>query len=147
MSHKSTMHGGGESYSGVVPAKQPNKSGKPQAEVVEERPLAKENTEQSNQCRTQSRESGPNGLERVREVARKDREVRFTALLHHVTVDLLRDSYSRLKKKAAPGVDGVTWRKYGEGLEARLSDCTGESIGGRFMRSCGNGCTRISGEP
>ena len=52
MSGKSLMHGGGESYSGVVPAKQPNKSGKPQAEAVEERPLVKENTEQSNQCRT-----------------------------------------------------------------------------------------------
>ena len=104
-----TMHGGGESYSGVVPAKQPNKGGKPLAEVAEERPLVKENTEQSNQRRTQSRESGPNGLERVREVAKKDRKVRFTALLHHVTVDLLRDSYQGLKKKAAPGVDGVTW--------------------------------------
>jgi hypothetical protein len=64
MSDKSLMHDGGESYSGVVPAKQPNKDGRPSAEVVEERPLAKENTEQSNQCRTQSRESGTNGLER-----------------------------------------------------------------------------------
>jgi hypothetical protein len=132
MSHKSTMHGGGESYSGVVPAKQPNNSGKPQAEAVEERPLAKENTEQSNQCRTRSRESGPNGLERVREVAKKDKEVRFTALLHHVTVDLLRDSYSGLKKKAAPGVDGVTWRKYGEGMEARLSDLHGRIHRGAY---------------
>ena len=52
MSDKSTMHGGGESYSGVVPAKQPNKSGRPQAEDVEGRPLAKENAEQSNQRRT-----------------------------------------------------------------------------------------------
>src|SRR5258706_16448624 len=81
MSDKSPMHGGssiqrGESYSGVVPTKQPNKSGKPQAEDVEERPLAKENTEQSNPCRTQSRECGSNGLERVREVAKKDKEVR-----------------------------------------------------------------------
>ena len=63
MSDKSTMHGGGESYSGVVPAKQPNKSGRAQAEAVEERPLAKENTERSNPRRTQSRESGPSGLE------------------------------------------------------------------------------------
>src|SRR3954451_5637503 len=96
----------GESYSGVVPAKQPNKGGRPSAEAVEERPLAKENTEQSNQCRTQRRESGPSGLGRVREVAKKDKKVRFTALLHHVTIDLLRDSYKSLKKKAAPGVDG-----------------------------------------
>src|SRR5713226_1300928 len=132
MSDKSTMHGGGESYSGVVPTKQPNKGGKPQAEVVEERPLAKENTEQSNPCRTQSRESGSNGLERVREVAKKDKEVRFTALLHHGTVDLLRDSYSRLKKKAAPGVDGVTWREYGEGLEGRISDLHGRIHRGAY---------------
>ena len=65
-----------------TPTKQPNKSGRPQAEVVEGRPLVKENTEQSNQCRTQSRESGSSGLERVREVAKKDGKVRFTALLH-----------------------------------------------------------------
>jgi len=137
MSDKPTMHGGGESYSGVVPAKQPNKGGRPSAEdpegAPEERPLAKENTEQSNQCRTQSRESGPNGLGRVREVAKKDGEVRFTALLHHVTVDLLRDSYHSLKKKAAPGVDGVTWREYGEGLEARISDLHGRIQRGAYQ--------------
>ena len=124
---------GGESYSGVVPAKQPNKSGKPRAEVVEERPLAKENTEQSNPYRTQSRESGANGLGRVREVAKKDGEVRFTALLPHVTVDLLRDSYQSLKKKAAPGVDGVTWREYGEGLETRISDLPGRIHRGAYQ--------------
>jgi len=133
MSHKTIMHGGGESYGGIVPAKQPNKSGKPRAEVVEERPPAKENTERSNQCRTQSRESGSNGLERVREVARKDKEVRFTALLHHVTVDLLRDSYRSLKKKAAPGVDGVTWHEYGEGLEARIGDLKGRIHRGAYQ--------------
>jgi len=99
---------------------------------VEERPLVKENTEQSNQCRTQRRESGSNELERVREVAKKDKEVRFTALLHHVTVDLLRDSYHSLKKKAAPGVDGVTWREYGEGLEARISDLHGRIHQGTY---------------
>ena len=75
MSHKTHMHGGGESYSGVVPAKQPNKSGRPPAEVVEGRPLTKENTEQPNPYRTQSRESGPSGLDRVREAAKKRREV------------------------------------------------------------------------
>ena len=134
MSGKSLMHGSGESYSGVVPTKQPNKGGRPLAEVVEERPLVKENTEQSNQCRTQSRESGSSGLERVREVAKKDGKVRFTALFHHVTVDLLRESYNSLKKKAAPGVDGVTWRKYGEGsLEARLSDLHGRIHQGAYQ--------------
>ena len=91
MSDKSTMHGGGESYSGVVPAKQPNKGGKPQEEAVEGRPLVKENTEQSDQCRTQSRESGPNGLGRVREVAKKDRKLKFTVTGHALSP---RDSHA-----------------------------------------------------
>ena len=69
----------------------------------------------------------------MREVAKKDGEVRFTALLHHVTVDLLRDSYHSLKKKAAPGVDGVTWREYGEGLEARISDLHGRIQRGAYQ--------------
>ena len=132
MSDKSLMHGGGESYSGVVPTKQPNKGGRPTAEVVEERPLAKENTEQSNQCRTQSRESGPTGLARVREAAKKDSKQKFTALLHHVSVDLLRDSYYSLKKKAAPGVDGMTWEAYGKDLEARLADLHGRIHRGAY---------------
>jgi len=73
MSGKSFVNGGGESYSGVVPTKQPNKSEKSPAEVVEERPLAKENTQEPNSCRTPSRESEPNGLARVREAAKSQR--------------------------------------------------------------------------
>ena len=72
MSDKALMHGGGESYSGVVPTKQPNKSGRPQAEVAEGRPLTKENTRQPKPYRTPSRESGPSWLERVREAAKQD---------------------------------------------------------------------------
>src|ERR1035441_4213349 len=132
MSYKAHMHGGGESYSGVVPAKQPNKSGRPPAEVVEERPLTKENMDQLNLYRIQSRESGPNGLDRVREAARRDGKLRFTALLHHVTVDLLRDSYHSLKKRAAPGVDGATWEEYGQGLGARLGGRQGRIHRGAY---------------
>jgi RNA-directed DNA polymerase len=132
MSHKSHMNGGQESYSGIVPAKQPNKSGRPPAEVVEGRTLTKENMDQQNPCRTQSRESGSSKLDRVRETARRDRKLRFTALLHHVTVDLLRDSYHSLKKRAAPGVDGVTWEEYGQTLEARLSDLHGRIHRGAY---------------
>src|ERR1700675_2917364 len=62
------------------------------------------------------------GLERVRTAARLDKKVRFTALLHHVDVDLLRAAYALLKRDAAAGVDGVTWHDYGEGLEERLKD-------------------------
>ena len=85
-----------------------------------------------NLYRTQSRASGTNGLERVREVAKKDGKVKFTALLHHVSIDLLRESYHSLKKQAAPGVDGVTWQEYGEGLEARLSDLHGRIHRGAY---------------
>ncbi len=100
---------------------------------MEGRPLTEENTGQSNQRRTPSRESGPSGLERVRKAAKKKGgKVRFTALLHHVSVDQLRDSYHSLKKKAAPGVDGVTWQEYGEGLEARLSGLHGRIHSGAY---------------
>ena len=132
MSHKSSMHGGGESYSGIVPTKQPNKSGKPPAEVVEGRLLTKENTSEPNSHRTPSRESGPSGLERVREAAKQERKLKFTALLHHVSIDLLRESYNSLKRKAAPGVDGMTWQEYGKDLEARLSDLHGRIHRGAY---------------
>jgi RNA-directed DNA polymerase len=132
MSDNPHVYGDGESYSGVVPAKHPNKGGQLPAEGVEERPLTKENMEQPNLCRTPSRESGPSGLGRVRRAAKGDRKLRFTALLHHVTVDLLRSSYYSLKKRAAPGVDGVTWQEYGRDLEAQLSDLHGRIHGGAY---------------
>ncbi len=132
MNQKPSKHGRGESYSGVVPTKPPNAGCDRPVEVGEGRPLAKENTTGPNPQRTPSRESGPNGLERVREAARKNKELKFTALLHHVSIDLLRESYQNLKKKAAPGVDGVTWQAYGEGLEARLSDLHGRIHRGAY---------------
>jgi RNA-directed DNA polymerase len=116
------MHDTGKSDSSIVPAKPPNKTGKPVAEVVEGRGLAKDNAEQQNAPRTQCRTSAPNALERVRQAAKKNRKCRFTNLLHHVTVDLLRQAFGALRKKAAPGVDGVTWAQYGENLEANLQD-------------------------
>ena len=132
MSDKSHAHGSGESYSGIVPTKQPNKSGGPPAKVAEGRPLTKENAEQSNPCWTPSQVSGPNGLDRVREAARKDGKLRFTALLHHITIDLLRDSYYSLKKEAAPGVDGVRWGDYGQDLEERLKNLHGRVHRGAY---------------
>ena len=127
------MYSDGESYSGVVPAKHPNKGGSLPEEDVEGRLLTKENMEQSNLCRTPSRESGQSGLDRVRRVAKGDGTLRFTALLHHVTVDLLRSSYHNLKKRAAPGVDGVTWQEYGQDLEAQLSDLHGRIHRGAYQ--------------
>jgi RNA-directed DNA polymerase len=132
MSYKAQMNGNGESYSGVVPTKQPNESqGGPQ-EVVEGRPLTKENMGKPNSCRTPSRGNEPNGLDRVRQAAKKDGKLRFTALLHHVNVDLLRSSYHSLKKRAAAGVDGMTWAEYGEDLEVRLTDLHGRIHRGAY---------------
>jgi group II intron reverse transcriptase/maturase len=132
MSGKFLMHGSGESYCGVVPIKQPNKSERSPAEVVEGRPWTKKNTQEPNPSRTPSRVNGSSGLERVREAAKKDGKLKFTALLHHVSIDLLRDSYSSLKKQAAPGVDGVTWEEYGGDLEGRLADLHGRIHRGAY---------------
>jgi RNA-directed DNA polymerase len=111
-----------ESDSGVVPMNQPNKSGQPLAEVGEGRPGIKENIAQSNTQPTQSGASVSQGLSGVRQRARERKQEKFTALLHHLTVDLLRESYFALQRKAAPGVDGETWQQYRAGLEGRLTD-------------------------
>src|SRR5262249_58224625 len=100
------MHAGGESDGCVVPSKCPNNGGKPLAEGIEGRQPTKENIEQATVPRTQSRISELSDLFGVRKAARKDKRTRFTALLHHVRVSLLRDSYYALKREAAPGVDG-----------------------------------------
>jgi RNA-directed DNA polymerase len=122
MSYKTHANGGRKSYSGKVPMKRSNESKGGPKEIVEGRPLTQENAEELNPCRTQSRESGPSGLDRVRKAAKRDGKMQFTALLHHVNVDLLRSSYYSLNRHAAEGVDGVTWQEYGDGLEDRLID-------------------------
>jgi RNA-directed DNA polymerase len=122
MSLESSMHVGGESDGCIVPAKCPNKGGQPQAEGTEGRQPTKENIGQATAPRTQSRISELSDLQGVRKAARKDKRTRFTALLHHVTVDLLRDSFYALKREAAPGVDGMTWKEYGTDLGERLID-------------------------
>lgn len=117
------MNGQGKSDRPVVPMKSPNNAGEPVAEEMEGRGLAKGNPRQQNAPRTPSRAGAPSALERVRQVAKKERKTRFTALLHHVyDPDTLRAAYFRLKKDAAPGVDGETWRHYGETLEDHLPD-------------------------
>lgn len=102
----------------IVPRKSPNE--RKSEEEMEGRGLAKGNANQRTTCRTQGRASVHRGLERVREVARKDREVRFNALLHHVTPELLTACYNRMNRKAAVGVDGVTWAEYGQDLQSNL---------------------------
>jgi hypothetical protein len=92
------------------------------AESAEGRPLIKENVRQPNTYPTQSGKGVSQGLAGVRKAARENKEMKFTALLHHLTVDLLRGSFYSLKRKAAPGVDGVTWQEYETGIEERLID-------------------------
>jgi len=112
----------GKSDNPVVPAKPPNKAGGPVAEVVEERGLAKGNTDRPTRPGRRAGPDVPHGLDRVREVAARDSGARFTALLHHVTVDRLQKAYRAIRPQAAPGVDGVTWTAYGQDLEANLAD-------------------------
>ncbi len=116
------MHDEEKSDPAIVAQKSANKAEQSAAEPVERRAGAEENARRDGMLRTPSRDSMSNGLDRVRTAARLDKKVRFTALLHHVTVDLLRNAYSWLKRDAASGVDGVTWHAYGEGLEQRLKD-------------------------
>src|ERR1700723_121423 len=116
-------NGPGKSDSPEVPEKSPNNAGQPAAEGMEGRGLAKGNLPQQNASRTPSRTDAPRALGRVRQAAGKDKKLRFTALLHHIyNLDTLRMAYFRLKKEAAPGVDGETWRHYGEQLEGNLQD-------------------------
>src|SRR6266550_9577859 len=106
----------------VVPMNQPNKEGQPSAAVGEGRAQTVENIVPSSMPPTQSGNRMSQGLNGVRQAAKGRKQERFTALLHHVTTDLLRDSFFALKRKAAPGVDGVTWQEYETGLEDRLVD-------------------------
>jgi RNA-directed DNA polymerase len=106
----------------TVAVKPTNNSGRSEAESVERREGAEGNTIEDRTYRTQSRSGVYSGLERVRERAKAERKERFTALLHHVDVDLLRMAFSWLKRDAAPGVDGLTWRQYEQNLEVRLVD-------------------------
>src|SRR5437667_4165435 len=123
-------NGPGKSDRPVVPEKSPNKAGQPVAEEMKGSGLAKGNLPQQNASRTPSRTDASNALERVRQAAGKDKKLRFTALLHHIyNQETLRMAYFSMKKEAAPGVDGETWRHYGEELERNLqrSGC-GEGV-------------------
>jgi len=90
------------------------------AELVERRQQAEGNAGGSNTRRTQGRESVSQGLDRVRERAKAQASEKFTALLHHINVDRLRDAYCALKRDAVPGIDGMTWEQYGERLEVNI---------------------------
>ncbi len=126
------MHGREKSDSPIVAGKPANKVEAATAEPVERRGEAEGNTGQQSTHRTQGRARVSQALDRVRQAARQKKAEKFTALLHHVTVDLLREAYHGLKQEAAPGIDGVTWRAYGEDLEEKLEDLHERVQRGRY---------------
>jgi RNA-directed DNA polymerase len=111
---------------------QPNISGQTLAEFVEKSPSAKGNLVQATVTSTQRLESASSGLDRVREAAKRDKDLQFTNLLHHIDIERLYDAYLVLNRKASVGVDGVTWREYGEGLSKRLSVLHDQIHSGRY---------------
>jgi len=122
MHDKTNVYGAGESDGGVVPTNDPNNDGQqPSAEDREGRPSIKENTEHPPSSRTQRRTGESSGLSGVRGAAEREKRMQFTALLHHVTVSGLRASFDALKREAAPGIDGVTWREYAGASETDLT--------------------------
>ena len=116
------MHDREKSDSAIVAGKPTNKAVATAAESVEPRAGAKGNASQQSTHRTQGRERVSQALERVRQAARQRKKERFTALLHHISIDCLRMAFFALKRDAAPGVDGLTWRTYEADLDRNLTD-------------------------
>jgi RNA-directed DNA polymerase len=129
------MHDRGKSDRLVLPAKPPNKPAHAGAEAVEGRSLPEGNAARQPRPGRSAGLGVSRELDRVRQVARKDEEVRFTALLHHVTVERLREAYRAIRPGAAPGIDGVTWRQYGEDLERNLEDLHARVHSGAYRAS------------
>ena len=126
------MNERGKSDGPVVPANPPNKAAVAAAEAGEERGSAKGNTASKTRPGHSAGPGASSALDRVREVARRDKEARFTALLHHVDLARLRTAYWAIRPQAAPGVDGVTWAAYGQDLEANLQDLHERVHAGRY---------------
>jgi RNA-directed DNA polymerase len=119
---KPVTHGRGKSDAAIVAVKPTNKAEQSAAELVEPRAAAKGNADQRSTGRMQSRGTVEQGLARIRQAARERKEERFTALLHHVSVEHLGDAFYELKQNAAPGVDRLTWKAYEADLERNLED-------------------------
>jgi RNA-directed DNA polymerase len=126
------MHGHEKSHSAIVATKLPNKAGQPAAEAVEPRAGTKGNTSQQSTHRAQIRESVSQALERVRNAAMQRKKEKFTALLHHISPETLEVAFYALKRRAAPGVDGMTWQEYEADLERRIIDLHGRIHRGAY---------------
>ncbi len=130
------MNGREKSDPAIVARKPTNKSGQPAAELVERRAGTKGSVGQQSTHRTQSRVRVSQALDRVRQAARQRKKERFTALSHHISVDTLRLAFYALKRRAAPGVDGVRWGDYEAELELRLGECPIPPAHRRFTHTC-----------
>src|SRR3954462_5254849 len=119
------MNGRERSDPAIVAVKPTNKAGQPAAEPGEPRAGTKGNTGQQSTCRAQNRESVSQALDRVRTAARHRKKERFTTIFHHLSIDLFREAFLALRRDAAPGVDGLTWRDYEADLERNLTDRPG----------------------
>lgn len=128
----SNMHVSRESDDSIIPMKQANNIEQSVAEPVEGRESTKGNTQPMAAPRTPSRKRASTGLPGVRAAARKDKKMRFTALLHHITLDLLTVSFQELNPKARPGIDHMTWQQYADGLEERIADLHARIHQGRY---------------
>ena len=127
------MNGRRKSDRPVVATKPANKTGAPEAEQVERRGLAKGKTPRQNTDRAQDREVVQSALGRIRQAAVKDKKAKFTSLMHHIYhLSTLCEAYYGLKRDAAPGVDGETWRQYGENLESNLKELAGRLRRGAY---------------
>ena len=116
------MHGRGKSDPAIGAVKLANKAEPSAAELVEQRAGTEGNASQQSTCRAQNRESVSQALERIRQAARQRKKERFTSLTNHISTDLLRTAFLALKRGAAPGVDGLTWRTYEADLDRNLTD-------------------------
>jgi RNA-directed DNA polymerase len=126
------MHGHEKSDPAIVAEKLANKAEQPAAEQSAAEPIAAEpverrvgtkgNADQQSTCRTQSRESVSQALDRIRKVARERKKERFTALFHHINTELLEEAFFELEKNAAPGVDRLTWEDYEANLDRNIED-------------------------
>ena len=116
------MHDREKSHSAIVAVKPTNKAGLPVAEPAEPRAGTKRNADEQSTHRTLSRARVSQALDRVRQAARLGKKEKLTALFHHLSIDLFREAFIALKRDAAPGVDGLTWRTYEADLEGNLTD-------------------------
>jgi retron-type reverse transcriptase len=126
------MNGRKQSDPAIVAGKSSNKSALAEAEAMEPRAGAEENAGGQNTLRTLSRERVTHALARVRERARQKKKEKFTALLHHINPDSLRLAFYALKRKAAAGVDGMTWQEYEQNVDARIEDLHGRVHRGAY---------------